>query len=292
LSREGEIKARLNRLLAGQARPEDVSRLFSWVRDRASDAAIVREDGHFAAHPGIRVKDLVTEEMRSAFAHLRFVIPIISGTPYDFSDLPPDFNNVVTRNLSRTAEAVIIQNLGAPRREAENQLKAALSKFKIKKNGRFTASQIITPQDQAVINLSLQYIISQPLFSEQHLHTEFFGAMRALGLLEPAQSAALRAAGPWLTLYAISAMHQTEIALQRDWKAVLQASIWEGLLAVECATRIEVPNGVSPHFVFQIFSTRMKADDWCDDSMRPFADSDHFSFPIELINGPCLARLS
>jgi hypothetical protein len=65
--RDQELRTRVERLLAGDIRPEDFSRLFLWLRSRSYGAASIKEIGHFEAHPDERDSGLVTDDARDFF---------------------------------------------------------------------------------------------------------------------------------------------------------------------------------------------------------------------------------
>jgi hypothetical protein len=90
MARDVEMRRRTMRLLDGDFRPDDVSRLFLWLRERSHGLASIREIGDFVAHSDTRKKGVVTEETRDFLKYLSLRLPNCSRR-VDLSDLPSDF---------------------------------------------------------------------------------------------------------------------------------------------------------------------------------------------------------
>jgi hypothetical protein len=84
--------------LKGDFHPDDLTRLFLWLRERSYGAASIREVGDFVAHSDERTKGVVTDELRGFFAHLRLSVRNLGKT--NPTGLQADFLTVTRANFA------------------------------------------------------------------------------------------------------------------------------------------------------------------------------------------------
>src|SRR5579862_4110756 len=100
------LRARVERLLRGDIRSEDLVRLFLYARDRCDGREPVQEIGDFVAHHDERTKGIVTRETRDWFLTARFFRSAMQGA-IDAKQLPSNFTNFLDASLRRISEGVL-----------------------------------------------------------------------------------------------------------------------------------------------------------------------------------------
>jgi hypothetical protein len=79
-------RARVQRLLSGTFRPDDLTGLFLYARDHCDGRESVAEIGHFVAHHNERDRGIVTRSTRDWFAMARFHMPRFQNQNAAFDD--------------------------------------------------------------------------------------------------------------------------------------------------------------------------------------------------------------
>src|SRR5258705_11504652 len=93
-------RARVQRLLTGTFRPDDLTGLFLYARDHCDGREPVAEIGHFVAHHNERDKGIVTRATRDWFTTMRFHMSRFQR-PDGSLDLDPQRMPSVTRDYFR-----------------------------------------------------------------------------------------------------------------------------------------------------------------------------------------------
>jgi hypothetical protein len=73
---DARLRVRVERLLRGDLRTDDLSTLFLALRDRSNCAEVVSEIGDFVAHQDERTKGITTRSVRDFFTTLKFQVQI------------------------------------------------------------------------------------------------------------------------------------------------------------------------------------------------------------------------
>jgi hypothetical protein len=97
------LRPRLERLLRGEVREQDLHHLFFNMRDESKGSGVVGEVVNFIAHP-IRTRGMATFDMRDLFAAIRFVLPIQTSNIIR-TKLPKDMAEAMRANLRRMRKA-------------------------------------------------------------------------------------------------------------------------------------------------------------------------------------------
>lgn len=300
MAREIELRSRVERLLRGDIRVDDLSRILLWLRFRTYGAASIKELGHFISHSDERNVGLVTDEARDFF----FLLPYHTGgapPPIDFSDVSSEFPNIISRNLNRTGSDHIKTATGMKRKEAHRILKSITDRFSAPIKGRrsFQAGPQLTPEQMRVLLCALGHLNANAAFSDETLFRDFVFALEKNNLISTNERPLLDNVRAPLALFAISAMHQTNLALESGSSAELLAGAGGALAKGSDALQVVAIGahhvarvGGSLLFATPMFSTELKADEYCEPELLNFPDNGRlWHVPIEVTADLKLASL-
>jgi hypothetical protein len=100
--RDPVLRQRVERLLSGPFRPDDLLKLFALLRLQSYGMQTVQEIGHFAAHAAERDRGISTDMAKGFFDILRFQgFAIENKHPLDLTNLPAKFARMLSANFNR-----------------------------------------------------------------------------------------------------------------------------------------------------------------------------------------------
>ena len=114
------MRTRVERLLRGDFRPDDLTRLFVYVRDRSDGRESIQEIGDFTAHHSERSKGLITRTTRDWFLTVQFTVG--KRRTYGLQQLPANFREVMRASLRRLPHEVIEEKTGMSKVAATKML--------------------------------------------------------------------------------------------------------------------------------------------------------------------------
>lgn len=273
---DGELKARLSRLIAGDMRVGDVARLFAGKRFSTYGHASFREIGDFAAHPDKRDKGPVTGRMRDMLTTFR---PMFDRM---INKNTPDMARLLARaesNLRMATDEQLREACGGMGRKRVAQiLKAGLEKAR---RGQLH----LVDDDEVVVLSSLgDRVIWNPAFRADDVFDDFRAVMVKNGLLGKADMPKLAAARDFIVLYAIVAMHGTAFMLDDDLGGELQAGFENEFGCLEITALLtlagyEIPLSMKVGLLW----TDLAGEKYCGASLRQRPGP--WNFPIEIQDG-------
>jgi hypothetical protein len=278
MAKNTEWRRRVERLLGGDIRPDDLSRLLSSLRFQTHGAASVKELGHFLGHPDERNSGLVTDEAKDFF----FFLPFHIGEPYQLflDDVSIDFPKIVTRNLNRISSAIIKAATGLKKIHAAAILETALRKFSPTNGDRCGLRSPLTSQELSVLQCTISNLVAKPAFTADELFRDFVFVLEKNNLILANEKPLLNGLKEPLTLFAVAAMHHTNLALNDGGTADLFARAngrserpnGRVLQVVAVAPIPAKRTGGSVLISAPMFSTNLEAVDWCVPELLNFPD--------------------
>jgi hypothetical protein len=131
------LRIRVERLLRGDKRPEDVAALFLALRDYSGGRECVVEIGNFIAHRGERNIGITTREARDFFTTVRFYTDYVyRKRPVNLLDLPKNIFSLLQSSFRRTSNQMIRQHLNMNRQTAAGSLSELRSRLTSDAQGR------------------------------------------------------------------------------------------------------------------------------------------------------------
>jgi hypothetical protein len=281
-------RARVERLLRGDIRTDDITNLFLYARDRCDGRESVQEVGDFVAHHSERTKGIVTRTTRDWSAICRFVSGRFGpGGPFplDASNLPDITPHFLQASLRRLTHAIIMAQFGMSKAEVARTLPHLLKKLHPNKTGGGLELLGVTHKELEVFRCLTSFLSVQGAFDGEQLCVDFIATLKSNGLISKEEIRNSPQVGAIVQLFAFSVMHNCEIVDTDGAKIRLYgvskdvASIGRRL-AIDAAVpthNIGQPNQIS--MVSSIYQTTLDAA-YCSDALR--ATSDWRTVQIEL----------
>lgn len=208
---DNDLRLRAKRLLSGVHRAEDLDRLFLDQRDRHHGKSCFREIGDFVAHRQERQKGLVTQVAGDVFTSVRVWSLGLRKKTASRADIA----QAAWANFRLASDLQLKQGCGLRRAIAKRRLESGVPKFE--------AGQILSDQEADVISYLGNRFIWKPAFTDDQLFKEFGHVLLQNSIIERHETATLDEARAFLTLYAISRMHGSQITLGDGMKGEVLA---------------------------------------------------------------------
>lgn len=280
---DDDLRHRARRLMAGDFRTGDLDRLFLGQRDRAWGRAAFREIGDFVAHRDTREKGLVTQVGKDVFTSVDVWSLKMRGREPSWADIA----RAAEANLRLASDEQIRSGCGCQRGAAKKRMRSALEK--IDRQEAPTG-----PEIKALDYLGNRFIW-KPAFTSRQLFGEFKEVLTRNNIVTKADIATLNEAEAFVTLYALSVMHGSTIALDDTNKARLYAGFAnrDGILE----TKVEILfSELSKPLMAPVclFLTDLRAEGYCDPDLVASADTvlfNSWNFPIDIDRDNRLYRI-
>lgn len=209
------LKARLERLMAGQCEVDDIAKLYFGKRSASYGRTSFRELADFAAHPDLRNRGPVTDRIRDMRTTFK---PLMDRAMIDASvNLADVFARAESNFRMATDEQVARLSGGKKRQEAQLILKAALEKMRNQK------AQSLTFDETRIAIRFGDRLIWNPALLGQQVFDDFRFVMVKNGLLKAGEAHRLDPIRSLVILHAISVMHGVAFDLGDGMRGELQA---------------------------------------------------------------------
>jgi hypothetical protein len=175
------MRTRVTRLLNGNFREEDLTRLFLYLRDRADGRETLRDIGDFVAHQNERDKGCITRAVQDWYKIATFHAPnMFSGARADINCLPSDFHQLLMATFRRINPADLYDNIGFGRATAAKLLGSIRSKFIKNKDGTLQLPSSLAADDVALITYLGSRFILKPAFVGERLFSDFIAGLQSM----------------------------------------------------------------------------------------------------------------
>jgi len=233
-----QLKARLNRLLSGDLRTEDVAKLYIGKRSSTYGRRSFREIADFAAHPDLRNKGPVTDRIRDMRTTFK---PMIDNAFVPKSATIEQLLDRAESNLRMANDEQIKRfSNGLSRKQAEAALQSALEKMRAKAFGS------LIPLERLVLIRFGDSVIWNPALRAQEVFEDFRAVMIKNKLMVEKDSSKLERARALIILHAITAMHGTEFDLGDGIGGTLQAGFDNQYGNLEITTALHLTGYLKP----------------------------------------------
>lgn len=266
---DGDLQRRVERLIRGERRTEDLDRLYLGLRERAFGKASVREIGDFVAHRSEREKGAVTARVRDVFVSLHSWARGLMG------HIPslPELRKVAAANLRIATDAQLQNRLALRRQVVASVLEQGIRKLE--------AGKRPTDREARVINYLGSAFIWNQAFTANEVLTDLVHVLGQHKLLRAPVKESFSAIAPFLALYVITLMHGSAIMLEDDQRAELFATHNNERRFLEVKARLIVTDFTKPLIApVCIFWTELEADRWCASDLREHVDA--WNGPLEI----------
>ncbi len=202
--------ARVQRLLCGDFRPDDLTGLFLYARDHCDGREPVAEIGHFVAHHSERDKGIVTRSTREWFAVARYHISRFgpAGKPLVFDKMPPATRDYFKTAVNRIDAKLVREKTGMRRAEAHELMDDVVERVTQNDDGTWALPNDLTQAEISLIECVSSLIVVKPAFEADRLCDDFIATLKSNGLITKAEISKHREAVHTLVqLYAVATMH-------------------------------------------------------------------------------------
>ncbi|TIU47181.1 MAG: hypothetical protein E5W19_23255 [Mesorhizobium sp.] len=285
---DAELKVRVERLLSGRFKPDDLTTLFLALRDRADGREAVIEVGDFVAHRDRRNKGIITRTVRDFFLIIRFMFgPEREQAGID--NLPGNIEGILQASFRRVENKTVRLHTGMSRVAAAKVLKGLIERIRTHQNGRHYL-WLPTPGELSLLNCLTSTMRAMPAFNEDGLFDEFAASLAANKLISPRDIRLLASLKGTIALFALTHMHQSIIDLGDGTEARLNASALgdaQGHIVVFASAELNADNKnlTVAHPIFVTSQTLAN----CDPAIQ--GESHPWPFPLELDAAKRLSRL-
>jgi hypothetical protein len=275
-------RARVQRLLSGVFRPDDLTGLFLYARDHCDGRESVAEIGHFVAHHNERDRGIVTRSTREWFATARFHM-------FRFHDSTRDLDP--NRMPSATPDYLRIRR-GIGRKGArEFQVLNDLADRLLPNPDGTWRLPALTHAEASLLQAVCSVLVSKPAFEADRLCSDFFATLKSNGLIVKNELAQHKESfSVLIKLYAISVMHNCVVQVGDGTKSQLRARAEQKSRTISVSAG--VPDTINPSNITlasPMFYMNADPADHCHPEL--LIDSD-WDFEIELNENRQLARLA
>lgn len=282
-------RARIERLLRGDLRADDLTRLFLFARDRCDGRESVQEVGDFVAHHDERTKGLVTRTARDWEAIIQGILPTVEPKKVDYTRLPPRFREGMRAAIARL-DAKQLRGCGLNKKEANDLLPGFLKRFITNPDRSISVPILIAAKEQRLLRAAFLVNI-HPAFDDHRLFDDFVATMRSHGLLQQNEIRAFAALQPAIGLFAASVMQNCVVIGTWGERMPLQIRVNPGdPLEVLAETKITLRGGMEIPIVSPIYSTHLESASACDPEVLTMPVP--ITCPLELTPQMRLSRIN
>ena len=257
-------RTRVERLLQGQVRNDDLSNLFLFARDRCDGRETVKEIGDFVAHHNERVKGIVTQTVRDFFTLMDFHAPGFAGDrTLKSDDLPRSTPDFLRACFGRLDHQTIKKETGINKTSAAKHLDGILRSLQVKPDGRYTLTRA-SQTEQKLLQCLVSYLVVKPAFVASSLSGDLFATLKSQSLLTKEELRSCHTLNPIIALFAVSIMHNCSIRVSADLIVKLSANQkGDNGVSVQATIPVHIPEKGKIDFVCDIFTTDLDPTAYC-----------------------------
>lgn len=261
--KEEEARIRVARLLSGDVRVDDLSRLLRSVRFRTRGRETVRDIADLTAHEEDRTKGLVFDRVSDTYFMFRMRVETAKG-PLDFRQLPGFSREAVRGALNRCPETLIMVRTGHHRQSAIQLFESSKKAFRKNGDGTLDASAC-TPEQLALMNHMLGHMVIAPAFGEQEIYDDLVAVLLENRLLEKGEANRLKPIKPKLALFLLSLLHRVDLMLPDGQVAGVEMRCRPAGDRWFLGASASFPSVSNPmiRIAFDIFNTTLDAAEYC-----------------------------
>jgi hypothetical protein len=278
------LRARVERLLRGDIRLDDLSHIFLDIRTNCPSES-VREIGDFIAHNADRNKGIITTTVQDwaiTWEFQEWVRQNNLGNAADLSRRPPNYTQALKSSFRQMDDFVIKERTGLTLSAARRALDIITRQFLKNEDGTLKYTGSPTRPEYNLMALLSTVVVSKPAFTDDSLFADFKARLRYLGALRKTEADHLDTLKQTIALFAMSKMHNVELrapGVNSKLIAKISAPIRDGWMNV----------GAEGTLPTRLFATSLKSEDCCEADL--LAIPQPWACEIELTPGMKLAKL-
>ncbi|RVO95009.1 hypothetical protein [Sinorhizobium meliloti] len=210
-------RLRVERLLRGDFRPDDLTGLFLYARDHCDGREPVAEIGHFVAHHHERNRGLITRATREWCAVARFHLYQFGPdgkSGFDARRMPPATRDYFKIAAKRLGPKVIMRDTKLRQAEAHAMMQTLADRLTQNADGTWALPEPSSQTELDLLKCICSYLVVQPAFDGDRLFDDFIATLKSNALITKEEirenSESLKVL---VQLYAVAAMHNCIVQL-------------------------------------------------------------------------------
>jgi len=220
-------RARVERLLRGDFRPDDLTGLFLYARDHCDGREPVAEIGDFVAHHNERDRGIVTRSTREWFAVARYHVSRFGpyGKPFDSEKMPPATRDYFKIAVNRVDAKLVREKTGMRRTDALKLMNDVTGRLTQSAEGTWALPRNLTQREVSLIECVSSVIVVKPAFEAERLCDDFIATLKSNGLITKEElSEHGEALRTLVQLYAVATMHNCVVQIGDGTTTQLKAN--------------------------------------------------------------------
>jgi hypothetical protein len=276
------MRARVERILRGEVRVEDLTRLFLFARDRCDGRESVQEIGDFVAHHDERTKGIVSKTVQdwSVIVRFRGWMP---NQVLNLQRLPAIFPDYLRATSRRLDHKTIKMSTGLKRSELITELPSLISSLIKNQDGSYAVNHNTTSKERSIIECLIGNTVVSAAFTGTRLFDDFLATLKSNELVRTEEIGQFSTLRHYVILFAAIQMHRCTVVIDGSFSLPLSVSGHKNsVIQVDCAVPMffAIPNTPILNLSCAIFSTDLESNEYCEDHLLEIAAP--WTFPLEL----------
>ena len=205
------LRVRVERLLGGDVRLDDLHQIFLELRFRSPDAPAVGEVANFVTHQQERDIGLVTDHAKRLFLFFRYFLSLDDHENEAWKS--PLFAEAALANVNLIPELELKTELGLTRKKTRRYCRDALAKFQQAADHTWRPIGKLTLVEHKTLDFLLRNLRVRTAFDEERLASDLRRTLISNGILKPSEVVITNDIKAKLSLFAISKMHGSQLKL-------------------------------------------------------------------------------
>lgn len=281
-------KVRVERLLRGDFRPEDLMNLFLYARDHCDGREAIKDIGAFVAHHDERDRGLITRSTRDWFAVARFHMsafrpPNLSPAPtFDGQRMPVATQDYFKIAVNRIDAASIRQRTGLSRARAYQVMNGLVARLKRNSDGTWALPDDLTREELNLANCVSSAMVVRGAFEADRLCDDFIVTLKSNGLITKDEIRSHKDNLDVLVqLYAVAVMHNCIVQIGDGTSTQLKAKVHPGAneISVTASVPGTLPGMPGVHIAASMFTAKLDPSAHCHADLLANQD---WNFEIEV----------
>jgi hypothetical protein len=265
-----EQRQRVIRILAGASLTDDFKSLFLELRSSAKSRSRFREIGDFIAHRDIRDRGPIANLVKDIFLSARVFLMIASG----LMPSPEEAREAARANIRLDKDEAIRTKFAMRRQAAEAAVDRAANMLA---RGLYPIDR-----DRSVFNYYSNRLKWHPAFLDNEVIDEWVAVLCDNKLLVSDEIGQMRQSCERLTLYILTLLHGSEIALENGSRVSLQAGFFNKERKLEVKAYFTFRDLGKPFYMpLCVFLTSLEPEGRCDDALLG-SEQHGWDMPIRL----------
>jgi len=264
-AKNADNRIRVQRMLAGRCREDDLKRLMLSLRQRSYGCQIVKDIADLIAHEDERDQGLIVDTISQMYFCFKLFYES-RNQKFDVGRLPNYFENCVYAAIQNAPSSLLKKNTGFKRGAAYRTAKSACLKFNTNADGTIDASDCTAEERRLLLGVA-GVIVVRPVYDGAKLFKQVTEVLTKNKLLHVGEASDFGQVSACLSLMALSLLNRANIVMPDDSIAELSCGFSSDADGQTLEVNASWPaDGKLANLRFSvcIFQTNLYAGDHCE----------------------------